>query len=158
MRILFFATLIALSGPTLSSSATSAAVKEVAQDLVCLCGDCNRESLATCLCGFAASLRQELNADLDAGRTRQQIIDQFVEQFGPVVLATPPAQGYNLLAWIAPAAALILGIAMVRSVLLSWRRSPTATPGIDSTSNSNDAETTEYEDRLRRELDRFDNR
>ena len=158
MRTLFFVTLIALSGPTLSSSATSAAVKKVAQDLVCLCGDCNRESLATCLCGFATSLRQELDADLDAGRTRQQIIDQFVDQFGPVVLATPPAEGYNLLAWIAPAVALILGIAMVRSVLLSWRRSPTATPDIDSTSNSNDAETTEYEDRLRRELDRFDNR
>ena len=158
MRTLFFVTLIALSGPTLSSSATSAAVKKVAQDLVCLCGDCNRESLATCLCGFATSLRQELDADLDAGRTRQQIIDQFVDQFGPVVLATPPAEGYNLLAWIAPAVALILGIAMVRSVLLSWRRSPTATPDIDSTSNSNDAETTEYEDRLRRELDRFDSR
>ena len=158
MRTLFFATLIALSGPTLSSSATSVAVKEVAQNLVCLCGDCNRESLATCLCSFATSLRQELAADLDAGRTRQQIIDQFVDQFGPVVLATPPAEGYNLLAWIAPAVALILGIAMVRSVLLSWRRNPTATPGIDSTPNSNDAETAEYEERLRRELDRFDSR
>ena len=158
MHILLLVTLIALSGPTLSDAATPVVVKEVAGDLVCLCGDCNRESLATCVCSFATAQRQELAEGLDAGKPRREIIQQFVDEYGPIVLATPPAEGYNLLAWIAPAAALIFGIARVRSVLISWRRSHTAAPDRGSAPDSKTTETAGYEDQLRKELDGFDTR
>ena len=139
-----------------SRAAAPEAVKEVARELVCLCGDCNRESLATCLCSFAASQRQRLEADLDAGMTRQETIALFVDRFGPVVLATPPREGYNLLAWIVPSVLLILGIGAVRTVLVGWRRNRTAAPIQPESGRSTMARIPEHEARLRQELDHLD--
>jgi cytochrome c-type biogenesis protein CcmH len=138
-----------------AGAATPAQIKEVAQEMVCLCGDCNRESLATCVCSaFAVPERDRIGRLLDEGKTPQQIIDQYVATYGQLVLATPPAEGYNLLAWIAPFAALIFGIVLVRSVLLGWRgrRQATASPQ----PSRPPAVLDEYQERLRRELENFD--
>lgn len=138
-------------------AATSDQIKEVAGNLVCLCGDCNRESLATCLCAFSSDDRDRIGDALDAGQQQQQIIQQFVDDFGPVVLATPPAEGSNLLAWIAPITLFVLGILLVRSVLLSWRRShrEEAESGTRVASET-DQQKSSYEEKLRRELDQYD--
>ncbi len=159
MPPLLLSILIALSWVPPSGAATPTQIKEVARELVCLCGDCNRESLATCLCSFAQAQRQELAENLDAGKARREIIRQFVDQYGQIVLASPPPQGYNLLAWIVPIAMLVFGVAVVRSVLIRWRRghatsqnraAAAAPPGTEKTA--------EYQDKLRRELDHFDTR
>ena len=145
--------LLALPTPY-AQAATTVEIKEVAQEMVCLCGDCNRESLATCLCtAFAVPQRTHIGQLLDQGKSRQEIIDEYVSTYGQLVLAAPPPEGYNLLAWIAPFAALVFGVFLVRSVLRNWRgassqeEAPVSTPPppID----------TERE-RLRRELQRFD--
>ena len=122
--------------------------------MVCLCGDCNRESLATCLCDFAAGDRDRIGAALDAGLQQQPIVQQFVNEYGPVVLATPPAEGSNLLAWVAPITLLLLGIAVVRSVLLSWRRRYNERPEAASAPDGEPGSS--YEEKLRSELDRYD--
>ncbi len=105
-----------------AAAVTSEPTKEISRNLVCLCGDCNRESLATCVCSFAASRREEIRTALDAGKRPEEIIAWLVENYGSVVMATPPREGYNLLAWIAPFAILVFGGLILRSVLLGWRR------------------------------------
>jgi cytochrome c-type biogenesis protein CcmH/NrfF len=50
------------------------------------------------------------------------LLQSFVQQYGPKVLASPPAQGFNLLAWIIPAAAFGMGLALVIVVIRHWRR------------------------------------
>lgn len=121
--------------------------------MVCLCGDCNRESLATCLCtAFAVPQREHIGQLLDQGKSRQEIIDEYISTYGQIALAAPPPEGYNLLAWIAPFAALAFGVFLVRSVLRNWRGSsqeqvPTSTPPTP---------VDKERERLRRELDRFD--
>ena len=151
--LLAWVLILLLALPGSGQAATAAEIKTVARDMVCLCGDCNRESLATCICGFAQSERSRIGAALDAGQQQQQIMAQFVEEYGPVVLALPPAEGSNLLAWIAPILLLLLGIILVRSVLRTWRRAPadgaTAEPATGGGG-------TGYEERLRRELDQYD--
>ena len=156
MRNALFLVLVSACWALPSRAAAPEAVKEIARELVCLCGDCNRESLATCLCSFATSQRQRLEADLDADLTRQVIIAQFVDRFGPVVLATPPREGYNLLARVVPSVLLILGIGAVRTVLVSWRRSRTAALIRPGSGRSAVARIPEHEARLRQELDNFD--
>ena len=153
---LFFVLLIPLSWVLPAAAATPGEVKDVASELVCLCGDCNRESLATCICSFATSHRQELATALDAGKTRQEIIEQFVEQYGQVILASPLPEGSNLLAWIAPFAILLFGIVLVRSVLVSWRRNQGAIRDGEEPAGPAKSTTTDYRERLRRELDHFD--
>lgn len=133
-------------------AATRIEIKAVAEELVCLCGNCNRESLATCLCtDFAVPEREAIGRALDQGQTQQQIIDGFIARFGSMGLASPPQEGFNLLAWIAPGVALLFGIALVRTLLVSWkgRENEAAQPGAAPVDRS------QYQDRLRRELEHF---
>lgn len=136
-------------------AATTAEIKAVAEDLVCLCGNCNRESLATCLCtDFAVPEREAIGLALDQDQTRQQIIDGYVARFGPMALAVPPREGFNLLAWVAPFLALLFGVALVRTLLVRWKdqgRAPLQ-PKAPPADRSQDP------DRLRRELDHYDDR
>ena len=140
-----------------AGAATYEKTKEVARNLVCLCGDCNRESLATCVCGFAASQREDIGAALDAGTMPDEIIAEFVGTFGSMVLATPPQKGFNLLAWIVPIAILAIGGLILRSVLVGWRRGhrSSARDEADPPFQA-EAGTDAYREQLRRDLDNFD--
>jgi len=128
-------------------------IKAVARDMVCVCGTCNRESLATCLCGFATAEREAIGDMLHTGQTSQQIVDSYVERFGPMGLAEPP-EGYDVV-WVVPFLMLGVGILGVRQVLVYWRsdRQPAASP-------TQAAEAAQkpgvYNDRLRADLDDFE--
>jgi cytochrome c-type biogenesis protein CcmH/NrfF len=56
------------------------------------------------------------------GKTRTQIEADLVQQYGPAVLARPPAHGVNLLVYIVPPLVLILGIATIAVFIPRWRR------------------------------------
>lgn len=138
------------------AAATPEQLREVTQELVCLCGTCNHESLTSCICGFAEGQRQNITQALDAGKTKEQVIAQLIDEYGRMVLATPPAEGFNLVAWLAPFALLGFGLIVLRTVLVSWRRSQTA-----ATSNPNPAsgaapQPGDYEERMRRELKNYE--
>ena len=45
-----------------------------------------------------------------------------MQQYGPAVLARPPAHGVNLLVYIVPPLVLILGIATLAVFIPRWRR------------------------------------
>lgn len=141
-----------LTVPMPGSAATPEEIKVVAKDLVCLCGSCNRESLATCTCGeFAVPEREKIGVALDAGKSHDEIVADFVSRFGQMVLATPPPEGYRLLAWIAPITALLLGVFLVRTVLLKWRREHVQTQPVATATGPQ-----EYNQRLQQELKDFD--
>ena len=137
-------------------AATPEQTKGVARDLVCLCGDCNRESLATCQCGFAADRRTEIGDALDRGRSATEVVAQFVETYGQIVLATPPPKGYNLLAWIIPFAIMVLAAALLRSVLVNWKRGKVVHPAPSTPERSASDRDDTMQQRLREELRDFD--
>ncbi len=59
--------------------------------------DCGAE------CGGAPHTRQEILAFLQQGKSRQEIIDIFVQRYGGAhVLGAPPDRGFNRLAWALP--------------------------------------------------------
>lgn len=123
MVLCLLATSLPLTAPQEARAITPEEIKVVAKELVCLCGSCNRESLATCTCTeFAVPQREIIGAAIEAGKTKDEIVADFVSRYGQMVLASPPPEGYKLLAWIAPIVALVLGVALVRTVLLKWRR------------------------------------
>ena len=137
-------------------AATTAEIKAIAQELVCLCGNCSRESLATCLCSdFAVPEREAIGRALDQGQTSQQIIDGYIARFGIIGYAAPPQEGFNLLAWVAPFVALLLGIVLIRTLLISWKGRNDATP-IGAAASVADDERNQYRDRLQHDLERFD--
>jgi cytochrome c-type biogenesis protein CcmH len=57
----------------------------------------------------AEEVKAQIRAALRRGDTEQQILDSFVAAYGERILAKPKAVGFNLMAWILPAIAILLG-------------------------------------------------
>ncbi|MGH2910942.1 MAG: cytochrome c-type biogenesis protein CcmH [Solirubrobacteraceae bacterium] len=62
-------------------------------------------------------------------RTEAQVKEALVSQYGPAVLALPSAKGFDLAAYIVPAAVVIALIALLAVLLPSWRRHTRAQAG-----------------------------
>jgi len=62
----------------------------------------------------------EIRTMVETGQTRQQVLDHFVRTYGERILAIPVAQGFNIMAWVAP---VIIAIAAL-TVLGLYLRTP----------------------------------
>jgi cytochrome c-type biogenesis protein CcmH len=56
-------------------------------------------------------VKQQLRAWLAAGMTRQQVLDAFVERYGPRILAEPPNRGFGRFLYVTPVA--VFGLSAV---------------------------------------------
>jgi cytochrome c-type biogenesis protein CcmH len=92
-----------------------------------MCVACH-ESLAVAQSPEAFSERQYIRTLILQGESKKQIEHNLVEQYGPSVLALPPAHGFNLLVYVVPPVLLILGLATVAITIPRWRRRTRATP------------------------------
>ena len=54
---------------------------------------------------------------LAQGRSREEVLDYFVDRYGPGILAAPPKSGANLLAWILPVGGVVAGLGAVLLVV-----------------------------------------
>jgi cytochrome c-type biogenesis protein CcmH len=91
----------------------------VQDDLMCVA--CH-EPLAVSQSPQAVSERQLIRHLIALGDTKAQIERVMVAQYGPSVLARPPAHGFNLTVYILPPAALLVGAAIVVFAVGRWRR------------------------------------
>ena len=97
----------------------------------------------------AQRMKARIAVRISQGATKQQIIDEFVADFGRQVLATPPKHGFDLVAWLLPGLAVVGGLCAIPFVTRAWakRRPAVAVPAAPL--NDEDAA------RLQRELDAF---
>ncbi len=75
-----------------------------------MCPSC-RESLAVAESPQAYAERDYIRKLIAQGLDKQQIERNLVGQYGPAVLAKPPASGFNLTVYVLPAAIVIVGLA-----------------------------------------------
>jgi cytochrome c-type biogenesis protein CcmH/NrfF len=101
--------------------------------------------------------RQQIVAMLEAGQTRQQIIDHYVKEYGGLyVLGAPPDEGFFRLAWALPYG---LGLAGAGALAFTaWRfsqrsKAAAAPPAAQESAAASDPD---LEDRLDDELSRVD--
>lgn len=108
------------------SPVDEAAYKRISDKLICQCG-CNY-GLSWCPhlnCPSAPIIRQAIREKLATGQSEEQVLQAMVAQFGPAILAAPPATGFDLAAWVMPGVALLFGLVFVVYILRRWRaRSP----------------------------------
>lgn len=100
---------------------TKADIKDVSGELVCYCG-CASKVVSTCGCGTADMIEADIGKQLEAGKTKEEIIAAYVATHGVEGLATPPAEGFNLTAWIIPIMAICLGGFVIRTAVVRWRQ------------------------------------
>jgi cytochrome c-type biogenesis protein CcmH len=70
----------------------------------------------------ADRIRSFVERKREAGWTKQQVKDALVADFGPAVLAAPPAAGMGLVAWVVPSVLVLGGAGVVVALTLVWRR------------------------------------
>jgi cytochrome c-type biogenesis protein CcmH len=99
--------------------------------LMCVCG-CN-QILLECNhvgCTYSDRMRGELMAGLDRGENDDLTLQDFVQKYGPTVLAAPTGTGFDRVAWIMPFLVLVLGLLTTIFIVLAWRKRPApAAPG-----------------------------
>lgn len=86
------------------------------------CPVCEGENVADSPSGLASDMRVVIRTKLVAGESDQQIMDEFVASYGDSILTEPPKRGISLGVWVGPVIGVLLGIALVSALLLSWRR------------------------------------
>ncbi len=98
---------------------------ELGHQLMCICG-CNQILLECNHVGCPASdgMRNELMASLNRGDSDGLVEQDFVQKYGPTVLAAPTNKGFNRAAYIMPFAALIFGFGLIVLVIRSWKNRP----------------------------------
>ena len=72
----------------------------------------------------AIDMKRYIAEKRDAGWTQQEVIDGLVDEFGRGVLATPPKSGFDLIAWLVPGIAVLLGLAAIPLLTRAWARRP----------------------------------
>lgn len=154
--ILVFALLFVLGGTAPVWAASQMADLENA--LMCKCDDKCGKVLINCTCDTSKETRKTLMRKLESGLTVDQIVQQYVDQYGETVLSAPTKTGFNLSAWIMPFAALAIGGFGVRKVIRSWVRPVSAGEGVkaDGTEQAPEAGRGKYSKRLQDELDRLE--
>ena len=97
--------MLALSAPLLAKGKDPA--QEITSQLICPCS-CG-EVVSGCICETGMSMKATVENGIKAGKSKKEIIGALVSQYGEVIRGAPKPEGFNLIVWIAPFAATLLG-------------------------------------------------
>ena len=95
-------------------------VQDVAAQLRCVV--CQNLSVADSPSEMASQMRAIVRERLEAGEAPEQVVQYFVERYGEWILLSPRRHGFNLLVWVMPAVAVVVGFTLVGLVLVRWTR------------------------------------
>lgn len=131
---LFFCLGAAFAAQPVQEDPLDRAVLEIARDL--RCAVCQNQPVSESNADLAKDMRQIIREQLQAGKSRNEIVDYFVARYGDYVLMKPPAARSGLLLWLAPPLVVVI------LVLLAWffLRKRTRTPVASSPPLSKDDE------------------
>jgi len=105
-------------------------------DRLIMCPVCPAETIDQAQVQISQQMRTVVREMLAAGKTRDEILDFFVDRYGQDILASPPKSGINLVAWIAPivgvAAALVAVYFILRSMSRKEPSPATSQPAYDA--------------------------
>jgi cytochrome c-type biogenesis protein CcmH len=138
----------------LGASDEGARFTSLGHKLMCVCGcsqvllECNHVG-----CTYSDRMRGELMASIDRGENDDLALQDFVQKYGPTVLAAPTATGFNRVAWIMPFLALALGLLTTILIVTTWKgRGPGDGGGTGGTSGGS-AALDQFRDQIRKDTD-----
>ena len=128
-----------------------------------MCPVCDGQTLDQSQAQLSEDMKAVIRQKIEDGDSNQQIRDYFVERYGEIVLASPEAGGFNLIAWAMPFVIFLGGALLVGNAFLNMRRrhrsngtetddSTSSDVEVDGTRPASDDETDEYMERAEREI------
>ncbi len=106
--------------------------------LKCMCGGCN-DTVGTCNhsggafagpCATAQAMLKEIDQRVGRGESDDLILQDFVQEYGPGVLISPPAKGFDWLVWVLPVLLPVLAFFLVWGIVRRWRRRAALQPAV----------------------------
>lgn len=120
------------------------------------CPVCTGESVRDSSAQLAHDIRQLIQQMLDQGKTRQQIMDYFVNAYGITILRQPPKHGFSLALWWIPVAAFLAGMLILLGFLTQRRRLLAAGASAGPVIEDNDPALARYEERVLQDITAFE--
>ena len=109
---------IAPAVATESASGAKDPARAITSQLICPCS-CG-EILSGCTCDTGKAMQGFVTDALKTGKGKDQIIASLVAKYGEVIRGAPKAEGFNLIVWIAPFVATLIGFIIAAFVLRRW--------------------------------------
>ena len=103
-----------------ASGSTADPGRAITSQLICPCS-CG-EILSGCTCETGIALKGYVDRELKAGKDRKAIEASLVAKYGEVILGAPKAKGFNLVVWVAPFVATVIGFGIATMILMRWVR------------------------------------
>ncbi len=132
--------------------ANAQTLTDLSKQFICQCG-CTMV-LASCThveCHSRETMTTLIEQKLAQGQSEEQIIQFFVAQYGEQVLASPPKRGFNLVAWVLPFAAILVGGGVIYVAIKKWVRQG----GRSQISTVTEEKDEKYQRQLEEELKEF---
>lgn len=123
-----------------------------------MCPLCAGQTIEQSQSELSTQMRATVKEKLEQGWTKEQILQFFVERYGDSVLAAPAKSGFNLIAWLAPITAIIIGGIVTWLAVRQWTRrgkEPSPEPAAQTPKSASDEK---YRRRLEQELKNFDDK
>lgn len=122
--------LLAVSTTVVSAQDGDDALEREAQtiDKMLMCPVCPAETIDQAQVEISFQMRAVVRELLAEGRTRQEVLDYFVDRYGADILAAPPKSGTNLVAWILPIVGVAAGLLGVFLVIRAMTRAQRSVP------------------------------
>jgi len=93
-------------------------VHDIAAQLLCVV--CQNLSVADSPSEMASQMRAIIRERLAAGESPADVQRYFVDRYGEWILLSPPRRGFNLLVWLLPLAAVVVGLAAAAALVWRW--------------------------------------
>ena len=96
--------------------------QKLGSKIMCSCGcaqmllKCNHVG-----CPNSDRMIRELRANVQGPSSDEEILNWFRKNWGVTAVVEPSTHGFELLAWILPGTGLVLGLALVVLVILTWK-------------------------------------
>ena len=142
-----------LIGEPLSNPLTGAELDRETEELASImrCPVCQALSVADSPTTSALAMREEARDLLAQGYTREQVLQYFEASYGEFILLEPKKQGFNLVVWLAPIVAALLGLVVIAGRLRGQRGAIEEMEAEDPR-EPEDPEFAAYRERVRREV------
>ena len=108
-----------------TGAAPRASLPDIEDEVMCV--EC-KTALNVSTSAVAEQERDFIRRQIALGKTKQEVKDALVEQFGPGVLATPEENGFDLAAYLVPIGLLVVAVAALAVAARRFRRRPQEDP------------------------------
>ncbi len=108
---IFFVFIMLFGFQSLSVADEGKSIDDQTKELAYLlmCPVCQGQSVGESNSNLAQDMRDIIRKQLEAGRSKDEVLAYFVSSYGESILASPPPKGINWLLWLLPGVGIILG-------------------------------------------------